>query len=353
MQTVDSASIQELKDVATHSNIPCVLHTIGPWKSDTAASVYNDWIIRNWTIDEVDAVIRTHLPDKIKLIDYMHERSKRVVYPFVLLYVYGGLYISNDAIVRTNMSPLFSFHNSTILFFFSEHTSTLQQNGLAYATSSSVVASCARIQAMLALLDHFITNMSNEKSGVNMAVGPDVVNPFIKQALRSSNSKSVLILPSNYISGEEAFVQVAPTSVIIDDSVTEQLLALQPSKIICDARSQLIEHARAFCAAHNIECTQASDGDGDASMIILDTSYSREKPADAMIDVYKSLDAQLSKLTAGGLMVAPAWCSTVVASLLEKQMHAELIGRNEYSVWRMNTKARNHGKTVSWDDSSH
>lgn len=171
---------------------------------DNWKKIYNDWTIKVWNGNDLKNLIDNINNKNIQntFFNYKHFISKLDFIRFLILYLYGGLYIDCDIYLLKKYD--FSLHNNLVMV--KEPNINVKNNypGYDFVISNSMIYSYKNNNNILKILEGFINRIHFEKEHILLSTGPaslrHIYNELDKNDILFLNYDDFLIKKENSFS---------------------------------------------------------------------------------------------------------------------------------------------------------
>lgn len=323
------------------SCIPCIIHSIASNETieacrQTLQEAFDGYICLAWTPDTASACIQKRLPNMEHLCG-ADESVKMMIFPYLLLYLFGGIYLDWSVTCVRDVEALLYHYSSTILFFFMSPPQHLASRQLSFGVSSTLLASAPRIDAMYTLIN--IMGKQAESPSYAIEVHDGIVNQFVRAALNGSQQNAVLLLSDKYIHDETGKFNILSSPTHDTPELSTEITRLCAERIfINQSRVRVMKSAPSADAFKRVagmgDATVVEDND-PVNCLILDTDFDAEKPVDASMDV--ALLLHNTQFCVDAFVILRKGCDSIAMANL-KLLGAEQLGSDDgFSIWQLTT----------------
>ena len=333
--------MEELASGKSKSCIPCIVHSIA---SDDAIDecnkklheTFDGYLCLTWNLRSAAESIQKRLPS-MKHLCMAGDDIKMMTFPYILLYLFGGIYIDSSVTCIRNTEPLLYHYASTILFFFMAPPAYLASRQLSFGVTSALMASAPRIDAMYTLINIMATQAQSASYAIEVHDG--IVNQFVRAALNGSQESAVVLLSDKYISDESGKYNLLSISSQEADApdVSDEIDSFTTQRVfINQARVKIMKAAQSTAAferlARKADAVVVDDGE-PVDCLILDTEFDAERPIDASMDVALLLHS--TKFRPDAFVLLRKGCDNIALVNLKMLGAEELMSDDVFSVWQL------------------
>ena len=321
------------------SCIPCIVHSIA---SDNAIDdcnkklheTFDGYICLTWTLRSATESIQKRLPS-MKHLCMADDNVKMMTFPYLILYLFGGIYIDSSATCIRNTEALLYHYASTILFFFMAPPAYLASRQLSFGVTSTLMASAPRIDAMYTLINIMGTQAQSASYAIEVHDG--IVNQFVRAALNGSQESAVVLLSDKYISDESGKYNLLGSQEADAPDVSDEIDSFTTQRIfINQARVKIMKAAQSTAAferlARKADAVVVDDAE-PVDCLILDTEFDAERPIDASMDVALLLHS--TKFSPNAFVLLRKGCDSIALVNLKMLGAEELMSDDVFSVWQL------------------
>jgi hypothetical protein len=260
---------------------------------------------------------------------------KMMTFPYLLLYLFGGIYIDSSATCIRNTEALLYHYASTILFFFMAPPAYLASRQLSFGVTSRLMASAPRIDAMYTLIN--IMGAQAQSASYAIEVHDGIVNQFVRAALNGSQESAVVLLSDKYISDESGKYNLLGSQEADARDVSDEIDSFTTQRIfINQARVKIMKAAQSTAAFERLARKADAvlvDDDEPVDCLILDTEFDAERPIDASMDVALLLHS--TKFRPNAFVMLRKGCDSIAIVNLKMLGAEELMSDDVFSVWQL------------------
>ena len=315
-------------------SIPSILHTFGD-HVDVLSKMNPGWILKKWTQQEVDTVVTSQLPSKLHGIVGATEEMKTLIYPHVLLYVFGGVYWGGSAPPVRAVAPMLRHFHSSILFYTVASPEELNQRQAVFGISPVLMASAPKIAAVTSLLEIMAQKIQTGGYGGEMHHG--VMNQFVKAAMNGSSDQAVLMLHHAYVDSLCAHepIEAASLPAQVVDYLTNDTTADGEGKVfflvsLADDDDVIIKGLRAL---PNVHTSPPPDHLPPRLLYLSSNADEQHRPVDANMDVALRLHEQ-GTIPPGSVILLHSKSAAIAETSLKMQ-DCRLVGEwDELRMWQ-------------------
>ena len=337
------AAPKTIDELASSSNrnscIPCIVHSIAsPDSIDDCQrrlhETFDGYVSLVWSLDAASNSIQKRLPS-MQHICTAEDSVKSMTFPYLLLYLFGGVYVDSSATYVRDVEALLSHHSSTILFFFMASSTYLASRQLSFGVASSLMASAPRIDAMYTLIN--IMSKQAQSSSYVLEVHDGIVNQFVRAALNGSQQDAVVLLSDKYVHDESGKYNVLSSTSLKESEISTDITRLISERIFKNQSRVKIMNSAPSAQAFNRLATLSDativDDNDPVDCLVLETEFDADRPIDASMDVALTLHS--TQFRPDGFVILRKGCDSIALANL-KLLSAEQLGDDDdFSVWQL------------------
>lgn len=309
-------------------SVPSIVHTITS-NTDNRSKlqrILKGCVVLCWTVDEVVSCIGERLPH-LQSICNAPEDVRKDVFPFILLYLFGGIYISPECDLTIDIHQVLYCYPNTIFFMFMATPDELAARNQEFGVAGQLMAASPRIDAIHTLL-HVISTQQGASCNVDTMNG--IISQFARAAVQGSKNDAVVILPSAYIDDPTGLCNIMSTHTTLSPAFAKAILPyLKNSNLFVMKDAPVANDITRLSATCN---GKAADGE-PIDVAVLDCAFDPEALVDASMQLAVQLHELSNQLTSSATIVLRKGCHTIAQSQLELTGRVVIHDGHDFSIW--------------------